>query len=62
MGSSRRVSYLLVQIDSSRRRGAILVAGFGSEQVAGFRLECMAGFVGTVNPVNIPKKPSLVAL
>jgi hypothetical protein len=21
-------------------------AGFGSEQVAGFRLECMAGFVG----------------
>ena len=22
------------------------LAGFGSEQVAGFRLECMAGFVG----------------
>jgi hypothetical protein len=21
-------------------------AGFGSEQVAGFRLECMAGFIG----------------
>jgi hypothetical protein len=24
-------------------------AGFGSEQVAGFRLECMAGFVGIRN-------------
>ena len=25
-------------------------AGFGSEQVAGFRLECMAGFIGSRNP------------
>jgi hypothetical protein len=27
-------------------------AGFGSEQVAGFRLECMAGFVGIRNSAN----------
>ena len=26
-----------------------IAAGFGSEQVAGFRLECMAGFVGIRN-------------
>jgi hypothetical protein len=27
-------------------------AGFGSEQVAGFTLECMAGFVGIRKAVN----------
>jgi hypothetical protein len=25
-------------------------AGFGSEQVAGFKLECMAGFIGIRSP------------
>jgi IstB-like ATP binding protein len=29
-------------------------AGFGSEKVAGFTLECMAGFVGIRNVIEIP--------
>jgi hypothetical protein len=31
-------------------------AGFGSEQVAGFTLECMAGFVGIRNLAHTARK------
>ena len=33
-----------------------IAAGFGSEQVAGFRLECMAGFVGIRTDIWLTRK------
>jgi hypothetical protein len=47
--------------DAGGRHQIGTLAGFGSEQVAGFILECMAGFVGTrtpaLRPRNIASRP-----